>query len=149
MEENKSRLSGVAVVIACGVIVVWVGMLIATATQVDAQEVHWSRMLALLGSLEAVAFAAAGALFGTTIQRQRVDDARKQAVAAESKTTEALKESAKNARDAANGKALATAIRVRWGGSASAGGAERVSALHADSGLPQDLAALASELFPD
>lgn len=42
----------------------------------------WIRILAyhtVLASLEAVAFAAVGALFGTTIQRQRVADAKKQA----------------------------------------------------------------------
>jgi len=40
---------------------------------------HWDRLLFLFGALEALVFAGAGALFGTTVQRGNVDAARKDA----------------------------------------------------------------------
>lgn len=38
--------------------------------QVDADDLRWARRLYLLGGLEAIAFAATGAVFGATVQRQ-------------------------------------------------------------------------------
>lgn len=38
--------------------------------QVDANDLDWTRRLYLLAGLEAIAFAAAGAVFGATVQRQ-------------------------------------------------------------------------------
>jgi hypothetical protein len=40
---------------------------------------YWDRLLFLFGALEALVFAGAGALFGTTVQRGNVDAARKDA----------------------------------------------------------------------
>lgn len=45
------------------VIIAWLVMLAWLAFHTGAGEVQWARLLAVLGSLEAVAFAAAGALF--------------------------------------------------------------------------------------
>ena len=56
-------------------------------------EVQWARLAYLFASVEAVAFAAAGALWGTTINRQRAEEAERRA--------------AVNERDASNGRALA------------------------------------------
>ena len=43
---------------------------------------YWDRLLFLFGALEALVFAGAGALFGTTVQRGNVEAARKDAQAA-------------------------------------------------------------------
>jgi hypothetical protein len=43
---------------------------------------YWDRLLFLFGALEALVFAGAGALFGTTVQRGNVDAARKDAAVA-------------------------------------------------------------------
>ena len=43
---------------------------------------HWDRLLFLFGALEALVFAGAGALFGTTVQRGNVEAARKDAAVA-------------------------------------------------------------------
>ncbi|MDH6108447.1 hypothetical protein P3T36_003909 [Kitasatospora sp. MAP12-15] len=43
---------------------------------------NWDRLIYLLSGLEAVVFAGAGALFGTTVQRAQVVDAKQEAVAA-------------------------------------------------------------------
>src|SRR5215211_1773227 len=43
---------------------------------------YWDRLLFLFGALEALVFAGAGALFGTTVQRGNVEAARKDAAAA-------------------------------------------------------------------
>jgi hypothetical protein len=102
-----------------------------------------------LGSLEAVAFAAAGALFGTTIQRRRVEEAKERAEKADERASQAQKESAANAEAAANGKALATAIKVRRPARSSAHGVERVSTGQPQELVSDDLVALAERLFPD
>jgi hypothetical protein len=56
-------------------------------TRSGAQEVTWTRLAWLFSSVEAVAFGAAGALFGAGIQRQRAeraeDEARRNTAAAE------------------------------------------------------------------
>jgi hypothetical protein len=81
-----------------------------------------------------VAFAAAGAIFGTTIQKQRVQDAREQASKAEGRAQKAEKKAAAEAKDAANGHALATTIKARR--KARSERPERVSAL-GDSNLDE------------
>jgi len=77
MEESTKRvLSNVGVWVGVGVIAVWLGMLVWLISQRGENEIIWSRLVFLLGSIEAVAFAAAGALFGTQVQRERVKDAK-------------------------------------------------------------------------
>ena len=86
-------------------------------------------MVAVVGSLEAVAFAAAGALFGTTIQQRRVQDAKdetdrtkkdaKESVAkvqkdAADETKKAKEEAGKNADEASRGRALAGRAEGRY-----------------------------------
>jgi len=74
--ETNSKLSGAALVAALFVVAVWLGMLIWLVVHSDATEVTWARWLTVMASLEAVAFAAAGAVFGTTVQSQRVTEAK-------------------------------------------------------------------------
>jgi hypothetical protein len=50
---------------------------------------YWDRLLYLFGALEALVFAGAGALFGTTVQRGNVEAARQDAEVARQDATEA------------------------------------------------------------
>lgn len=59
-------------------------------------EILWTRLAWLFSSVEAVAFAAAGALFGSSVQRERAEVAEERA--------------SEYATDAINGKALASSI---------------------------------------
>jgi hypothetical protein len=72
--------------IANGVAIVLIGVyLVALAVQwfdVGLVEPDWSRRLQLLGGLEALAFAGAGAVLGTTVQRQVTKKAEQQAAEA-------------------------------------------------------------------
>ena len=102
-------------------------------------EIAWSRLLVVLGSVEAVAFAAAGALFGTTVQRQRVNDQRARADAAESRADA-------SETTAVNGQKLAAAVKVSRG-TRGEGTRERLSAEAGPE--PDPLLELANQLFPD
>src|SRR5262249_39754714 len=76
--------TGAALVVAVIVTAVWLGLLIWLFVDVGASDVEWSRQLVVFGSLEAVAFAVLGALFGTTVQRYRITDLAMQRDAARS-----------------------------------------------------------------
>jgi hypothetical protein len=80
-------------VVAIVAIGIWAVFLVVMLLATDMGETQWARMTFVFASVEAIAFAAAGALFGITVQRERVKSAEEKAE--------------KNARDAANGKALA------------------------------------------
>jgi hypothetical protein len=67
-------------------------------TATDKNDTEWQRLAWLYGGIEALAFAGAGALFGTTVQRARVEDAEKKAK--------------DNQKDAENGRTLAKIIQA-------------------------------------
>jgi len=89
-------LSGVALVVAIIVLAAFGALAWFMITEVGADEVTWTRYAWLFASVEAIAFGAAGALFGSTIQRQQTERAEERAAA--------------NQDDAEKGRALATAI---------------------------------------
>lgn len=91
--ERKSGISGIPMVVAIVAIGIWAVFLVVMLRATDADEVQWARMTFVFASVEAVGFAAAGAVFGVTVQRERVKSAEEKAET--------------NARDAANGRALA------------------------------------------
>src|SRR5262249_28113601 len=145
-----TKLEGTALVAALIIVAVWLAFLIWLAFHSDATEVKWARLLAVLGSLEAVAFGAAGALFGTTIQKRRVEEGKERANIAEERAAEAQKVATANAEGAANGKALATMIKARAESRATEEGIERVSTGNrSGQGVDDDLLVLAKRLFPD
>lgn len=127
------RLTGVALVAA---LVALVAFAVFTAYMIgkadDENEVTWTRLAWLFSSVEAIAFGAAGALFGASVQRERAEKAE----------TEARR----NAGDAARGRALAAAVKAEAPVAATRGRGEPeeegapVAARHAR---------LARELFPD
>jgi hypothetical protein len=147
--SNKSAaaISGWALAAALFVLLAWLVMLLWLVVRVGSTEVEWARLFTVLSSLEAVAFAAAGALFGTTVQRQRVKEAVDRADKADARAQDADTKAAKSSQEAANGKALAAAVKARMSMPAKSVGTERVSAIAGDH--PSDLLALAQRLFPD
>ena len=100
----------------------------------DANQVTWHRLAWLFTSVEAIAFAAAGALFGATVHRERAEKAEAEA--------------RKHAGDAARGKALAAAIKADEAPE-DEGGATRGLGDAGDAGVRRRHARLARELFPD
>ena len=91
------RLRGPALVVAVLAVALWGAFVVILALVADtANEVLWARYGFLLASVEAVAFAAAGALFGASIQRERAEKAEERAE--------------QNASEAMNGKAFASAV---------------------------------------
>ena len=66
--------------------------------ELDAEETRWTRLAWVFASVEAIAFGAAGALFGSSIQRQRAERAEEEA--------------AEHRGAAANGRALAELIKA-------------------------------------
>jgi hypothetical protein len=151
MPESKTerKLSGVALIAALIVLAAWLVLLSWLAFHTGATEVQWARLGSVLGSLEAVAFAAAGALFGTTIQKQRVQEARERAEKAENRVSQAEKSSTDNMQAAANGRALAAAVKARVSSRGTGQGVERVSAFEKSGVYEDDLLAMATKLFPD
>jgi hypothetical protein len=136
---DRPQLSRPAVVVAILVLIAFSALTFFLIGQVDEDEVTWSRLAWVFASVEAIAFGAAGALFGSSIQRERAE-----------KAEQAAKE---NAQDAANGRALAEAIKAEAPVEAE-GGAAGLESLGA--GPQRDAAAsvtarhaeLARRLFP-
>jgi hypothetical protein len=104
VREQRSGISGIPMIVAIIAVLVWAAFVVVMLLAADSNEQQWTRLTFVFASVEAIAFAAAGALFGVTVQRERVQRAEKQAEA--------------NARDAANGRALA-AINLSDEGQAS------------------------------
>jgi hypothetical protein len=77
---------------------------------------YWDRLLYLFGALEALVFAGAGALFGTTVQRGNLEVARKDAEVARQDAEGAQQEAAHHREEARvlaeRGTRLADATRV-------------------------------------
>ena len=119
---------------------------VADATYRCAQEIVWSRLIFVLASIEAVAFGAAGAIFGTQIQRQRVAEARERADKAEQRAHKAEEEAASNKENAVKGETLALAIKAD--AESRGGGGEGTQRLSAGGDRGDNLVALANKLFP-
>lgn len=104
-------------------------------TQVGAAELRWTRLAWVFASVEAIAFGAAGALFGSSIQRARAENAEAEA--------------RRNADEAANGRALASAVLVDDPGEVPASDLEALGPdARRGTAVAKSHAALARELFP-
>ena len=147
MAAQPGKLQGWALAAALVVMAAWLAMAGYLLTQADAPDDRWTRIGLVFSSIQAVAFAAAGALFGATVTAQRVEDAKHRADRAEGEAKE-------NATAAANGRALAVAVKTR--ARSTGGGPERVSRGIGPRGVEREgedagedeLAALAERLFP-
>ena len=132
---KATKISGAALVAAAIVLIAFGAFVVYLISQQSADELVWTRLAWVFSSVEAIAFGAAGALFGSSIQRSRAEKAEEAA--------------AKNADAASKGKALAAAIKA----DASAAETKALEALgpgvaQAASSVAARHAALANELFP-
>ena len=125
-------------VVAVLVLAAFGAFVVFLVAQVGEDEVEWSRLAWIFASVEAIAFGAAGALFGSSIQRDRAEKA--EAAARE------------NAEAAASGKALAEVIKAddptQPAGSASLEALGPGSERSAAASVAQRHAELARRLFP-
>ena len=89
-ERPRSRgvvkqLTPIAYLVGVALIVLYfVGLALAWSS-IGGSDSDWGRRLQLLGGVEALAFAAAGAILGTTVQRQAAQKEQERAVRAERK----------------------------------------------------------------
>jgi hypothetical protein len=98
--------AAIAVLIAFAGLVAW--MLVTARTQ---NGTVWDRQLYIFTSVEAIVFAAAGALFGVEVKRQQADNAEQRADQASERAAEALNSEKLAATDAERARALAAATR--------------------------------------
>ena len=71
-QQARSQLTGPPMVVAIGAILVWIAFVVVMLFAADSSDLRWTRLSFVFGSVEAIAFAAAGALFGVTVQRECV-----------------------------------------------------------------------------
>ena len=103
--STSPKLSGAALWTAVFALVVWVAFSIVLLFNLGRNETEWTRIAWVFGSIQSVAFAAAGALFGTAVQMQNVSSARQEAVTA--------KKDADDQRETATkGRALAAVMQA-------------------------------------
>ncbi len=113
-----AALGRAAMITAIALIVVYIAMLFILMSMRNDKE--WDRLVYLLSGFEALVFAGAGALFGTTIQRANVTAARNDAAEAKKdaagarQTAKAESDRAQKAeKNAAAGRFLAAAVTTK------------------------------------
>lgn len=111
----KEKLRLVATAVAVALLVVYVSFFIALWRDAHSTEKTYNRHSALFVSLEALGFTAAGALLGTTVQRQVTRKAEAQA-------KDHKKRADANERDAEKGRALHNLAKAKAKEAAAAGG---------------------------
>jgi hypothetical protein len=145
--SSSSKLSGPALWMAIFALAVWVAFSIVLLFNIGKNETEWTRIAWVFGSIQSVAFAAAGALFGTAVQQQNVTSAKQDAATA--------KKDADQQRDMAiKGRALATVVQAD-GATPPAGdrsglermGPDRTGATESAEAVRQRHAQLAQSLF--
>lgn len=94
--QSSSRLSREGTWIAILVLLGFSGLVVTMIASSSSSEQTWIRLAWVFSSVEAIAFAAAGAIFGSSVHRERAEKAEGRA--------------AKNEEQAANGRALATQL---------------------------------------
>ncbi|MGF1430780.1 hypothetical protein [Kitasatospora sp. LaBMicrA B282] len=103
--QALSRYAVVTAVIAVGI---WLGFsvyLLVRAGDGVTSDLQWTRMAWVFGSVQALAFTAAGALFGTSVQTGRVAQA-------ESRAEAAAADANRHREEAAKGRAMATVLQA-------------------------------------
>lgn len=114
-KPGQSKISGLALYVAIAALVAWLVFTVYLLFQVNSDELAWTRIAWVFASVEAIAFAAAGALFGTAVQRENVERAEDRATTAE--------EVAESNRDhATKGRVLAASLQADAAGAAPPGG---------------------------
>jgi hypothetical protein len=116
---GESRVRGyIGVAVAVMLVAAYLLALRSQWINIDAKDLTWARRSQLMTGLEALAFAAAGALLGTTVQRSATVEARKDAEAQRERATasEAQARSAVVMRAALEAKRAAAATPRRFAG---------------------------------
>lgn len=133
---DRGRLAGSALIAAIASLVTLGVFTAYMIGQADVgNEVTWTRLAWLFTSVEAIAFAAAGALFGAKVHRERAEKAESEA--------------RQYAGDAARGRALAAAIKADEIPEKDAGATRGLGEADDGASLRARHARLARELFPD
>lgn len=113
----------VAPFVAIVILVGFIGSTIFMLLQSSLTDVQWSRDIYLFGGIEAIAFAAAGFLFGTQVQRQQVQAANDRAQQANSRAQDATEHAMSATANAAATQAKADAVAAVVRSKAAAGAA--------------------------
>jgi uncharacterized integral membrane protein len=134
---RAARASGWTLLVAFLTLIAFSAMVIFALSELDAREPRWTRLAWLFSAVEAIAFAAAGALFGSSVHRARAERAE-----AEARTTR---------KDAERGRALASVIKAD--DPQTDAGASRLESLGPAEAAPaaalaRHHAEVARELFP-
>lgn len=123
---------------AAVVLILWVAMAVFLMRRTGDPEVTWSRLAWVFSSVEAVAFGAAGLLFGVTVNRQRAERAEARADA--------------NQKDADRGRSLAAALKAEEPTVVKESGVASIQSGARELDLASQIAArharLARQLFP-
>jgi hypothetical protein len=122
--SSPLRLSGPALWTAILALVVWVGFSVVMLFFVSKSETEWTRVAWIFGSIQSVAFAAAGAIFGTAVQQQNVSSAQQDAA-------NAKKDADTQRETAVKGRALAAALEAD-GATSAAGDTGGLEAMDSD-----------------
>ena len=150
---GKSGLSGVASWAALGVLVAFVALVVWMLSNASASESVWQRQMYVFASVEAIVFAAAGALFGVEVKRREVGKATEQADKANEVAAEAQRSERLASSKAERGETLAATARGLAAATASANAAApdtpgtRGAAPSSQLAI-NTLAKVADELFP-
>lgn len=102
------QLAPIAYLVGIVLIVFYFVALVLAWSDIGGSDSEWGRRLQLLGGLEALAFAAAGAILGTTVQRQTTQKEEQRANRAERRADE-------NAVDAEKGRAVLNLCEAKAG----------------------------------
>jgi hypothetical protein len=95
-DSGTRTLSGPALWVATFAIASWLLFSVFLLVKADSSpDLAWTRMAWVFGSVQAIAFAAAGALFGTAVQREQVGRSEDRANAAETSAAESKELAAK------------------------------------------------------
>ncbi len=144
-KPGQSKLSGLALYVAIAALLAWLVFTVYLLFQVNSDELAWTRIAWVFASVEAIAFAAAGALFGTAVQRENVERAEDRATTAE--------EVAESNRDhATKGRVLAASLQAEAAdGDSYRGGAQPMRGDSADDDADPVVrhAAMSRSLFGD
>ena len=130
---TMAGLGRAAMVTAIALVAVYVAMLGFLITLRGDKE--WDRLVYLLSGFEAIVFAGAGALFGTTVQRANVTAARTDAADARQVAKEQRDRAQAAEKDAQAGRAIAAAVKAK--AETRADGSSRVRGGRPGEGAPE------------
>jgi hypothetical protein len=136
----KQALTPTAVKIAVFVVLVYMVAVFFLWKDAGSADLLWTRRLYLLGGLEALAFAAAGAIFGVAVQRPKVAEEQQLRAEADKRTSEAEERTAVLEPKANVGDALEAVIRAKAGTAGTS--SQRYAGMPPAADMSEDIAEL-------